>query len=89
VYGSFSSKQSATSKLNELNSEVMKVKPTGITIVKDEPTFGNSSEIRYIVSSASSPKAYKYCILKLVINKPSESPDTWVVNLMIYSEEQE
>lgn len=88
-FGSFNSKQSATSKLNALIAEVLKVKSTGVSIVKDEMTSKETSVIQYFVTSASAPKTYEYFLLELGMYKSSNGSDTWTIDLRIYSEEEE
>jgi hypothetical protein len=88
-FGSNFSKQAATSKMNALLAEVVKAKPTGITIVKDEMASKETSVIQYLVSAASAPKEYEYFLIELGIYRVSTSSDKWSVELRIYSEEEE
>jgi hypothetical protein len=88
-YGIFNSKQSATTKWNALIAEIMKSKPAGIGIVKDELSSKETSVIQFFVTSPTAPEAYEYFLVELGMYKASTGTDSWRIELRIYSEEEE
>jgi hypothetical protein len=88
-FGTNYSKQSANSKLNALVAEVLKAKPAGVSMVKEELSNKESAVIQYFIAGSSAPKAYDYFIMELGMYKSSSGSDTWSIELRIYSEEEE
>jgi len=88
-FGTFTTKQNATSKLNALIAEVLKSKPAGVTIQKDEISSKETAVIQYFIPGSSAPKAYEYLLIELGMYKSSTGSNTWNIELRMYSEEEE
>ncbi|HSC54816.1 MAG TPA: hypothetical protein VLC98_14385 [Phnomibacter sp.] len=88
-FGSFSSKQSATTKMNAIIAEVLKAKPMGYSILKDESLSKETSSYQLLKLSSSAPKSYGHLAIEVAMRKSSEGSNSWVVELSIYSDEEE